>query len=309
MTEWIKSFLDFKECQIDVKNLNNNDQVMLDYKKVKELLKQPQEVITPKKKIESMFYDSTDNTYRKPPRAIYRQVKVRKIVKNIMNAYNEGKIQSDKVERNLKDKLKKARKFSEDVGKKQSDIETLVARRVQLERQKQIVKVSKTQRKKEVALLKAVKQRMIQLKKKEIQDYKNRVKNEINDEKKKASQEAKTMMRTLIDAKKFSPYDDCVDNRLFNFSDQDYVSSICKRYFGEYGKNECSIKQNFCNKCCSHHVGQTFLLKLNKCKNQCGSLLKGKMKKDKKNKKQKGKAKAKAKKKKSENKTPMKNDK
>merc|ERR1712032_1723260 len=164
---------------------------------------------------------------------------------------------NDQVKRQLKDKLKKARKFTQDVGKKQGAIEGLVARRVNLERKKQIVKVGKKQQRKEVALLNAVKQRMTQLKKKEIKDLSKRVKKEIKSEKKKASGEAKTMMRTLINAKKLTPYDD-------------------------FGKKECSIKENFCGKCCAHHIGSTFLLKLNKCKSQCGNLLKGRLKKTKK---------------------------
>lgn len=235
MTKWIKAFLEFKECQVDVKKLNNSDQVMLDLKKVKELLRQPpQAVVPPAKKVNTLYYDATDNTYRKPPRAIYKQVKVRKIVKNIMDAMKKGNMRNDQVKRQLKDKLKKARKFTQDVGKKQGAIESLVARRVNLERKKQIVKVGKKQRKKEVALLKAVKQRMLQLKKKEIKDLSKRVKKEIKDEKKKASGNAKTMMRVLINAKKLTPYDDCIDNRLFNFSDKNYVTSLCKRYYGEF---------------------------------------------------------------------------
>jgi hypothetical protein len=235
MTKWIKAFLEFKECQVDVKKLNNSDQVMLDYKKVSDLLRKAA-VAAPvaKKAINVMYYDSTDNAYRKPAKAIYRNVKVKKIVGKIMEAMKKGNMRNDQVKRQLKDKLKKARKFTQDVGKKQGAIEGLVARRVNLERKKQIVKVGKKQRKKEVALLNAVKQRMTQLKKKEIKDLSKRVKKEIKSEKKKASGEAKTMMRTLINAKKLSPYDDCIDNRLFNFSDKNYVSTTCKRYYGEF---------------------------------------------------------------------------
>ena len=235
MTNWIKTFLEFKECQVDVKKLNNADQVMLDYKKVHELLKvPPKAVIPPQKKVNTLYYDATDNTYRKPPQAIYKEIRVRKIVKNIMDSMTKGNMRNDQVKRQLKDKLKKARKFTQDVGKKQGVIESLVARRVNLERKKQLVKVGKKQKKKEVALLKAVKQRMIQLKKKEIEDLSKRVKKEINSEKKKASDEAKNMMRVLINAKKLTPYDDCTDNRLFNFSDKNYVSTLCKRYYGEF---------------------------------------------------------------------------
>merc|ERR1711957_758858 len=126
-----------------------------------------------------------------------------------------GNMRNDQVKRQLKDKLKKAKKFTQDVGKKQGAIEGLVARRVNLERKKQIVKVGN-------------KQRMTQLKKKKIKDLSKRVKKEIKSEKKKASGSAKTMMRTLINAKKLTPYDDCIDKRLFNFSDKNYVSTMCK---------------------------------------------------------------------------------
>merc|ERR1711957_1117721 len=159
---------------------------MLDYKKVSDLLrKAPAPAAVPKKNVNVLYYDSTNNAYRKPPKAIYRNVKVKKIVGKIMDAMKKGNMRNDQVKRQLKEKLKKAKKFTQDVGKKQGAIEGLVARRVNLERKKQIVKVGKKQRKKEVALLNAVKQRMTQLKKKEIKDLSKRVKKEIKSEKKK----------------------------------------------------------------------------------------------------------------------------
>jgi hypothetical protein len=237
MENWIHAFLEFKECQVNIRHLNNADQVMLDYKKVDELLKTtnvPKALISPEKKISDLRYDSTNNAYKKAPEVMYRQAKVRKIVENIMDSMKKGNIMNDKIKRELRDKLKKARKFRQDVGKKQGDIEELVAQRVNLERKKQIVNVGKKQKKKELALLKAVEQRMAQLKKKEIEQISKNVKKEIADEKKKASKEAKDMMWTLINAKKFTPYDDCIDNRVFNFADKPYISGLCKRYYGEY---------------------------------------------------------------------------
>lgn len=239
MQNWIHTILEFKECQVNVRSLNNADQVMLDYKKVDELLKQhasgnsSRSMIPPEKKIMDLRYDSS-NAYKKPPEVIFRQAKVRRIVENIMNSMKKGNIRNDKVQRELRDKLKRARKFRQDVGKKQGDIEELVAKRVNLERKKEIVKVGKKEKKKELALLKAVEQRINQLKIKEIKDLSKKVKKQIDNEKKKASKEAKNMMWTLINAKKNTPYDDCIDNRVLNFADNEYTSALCKRYYGEF---------------------------------------------------------------------------
>jgi len=234
MEKWIQALLEFKECQVDIKKLSKNDEVVVDYKKVDELLKQKTFVQSPKQKLKSLYYDGSNKAYIKSGQTISKQMRINSIVQNIMNTMKEGNIRTNQVRRQLANKLKKARGFTQDISKKEEIIREMVEKRIEKERQKEVANFSTKQRKKEIELLKAVQQRIIQLKKQEINEYSSHLVKEIKVEKEKASKQAKNMMKMLIDAKKLRPYDDCTDNRLLNFENMVYVKSTCKRHYGEH---------------------------------------------------------------------------
>jgi len=233
MDKWVHALLEFKECQVDVKKLAKNNEVVVDYKKVDELLKEKTTIQTPKQKLKNLYYDVSNTAIIKSPVTISKQTRIDTIVRNIMNSMKIGNIRTNQVRRQLSNKLKEARGFSEDISRKEEIIREMVEKRIEKERQKEVANISNKQRKKEVDLLRAVQQRIVQLKKQEVTEYSQKIVKEIRGEKEKASKQAKNMMRMLIDAKKLTPYYDCTDNRLLNFENPVYTNATCKRYYGE----------------------------------------------------------------------------
>jgi len=83
------------------------------------------------------------------------------------------------------------------------------------------------------------------------------------------------MLKVMADAQKYTPPNDCTDEKLLNFADTVFVTGNCNRYYGEHKGPECSIKENYCSMCCSHFIGSNFTEKLNGCKETCNGLVKG----------------------------------
>ncbi len=83
---------------------------------------------------------------------------------------------------------------------------------------------------------------------------------------------AKHMMTTIIKEKRMLPYDRCTDPKLSFFKDTKYISDTCYQIFGEVGKNTCKQKNNFCRKCCRHHLGVRLVMTYEDCFFRCRSL-------------------------------------
>ena len=66
-----------------------------------------------------------------------------------------------------------------------------------------------------------------------MKDYKTITSTRITEIKDRANEDAKTMMRSLIDQQKLSNYEECYDDRLFLFKDKKYIHGTCFKLFGE----------------------------------------------------------------------------
>jgi hypothetical protein len=281
MKGFINAIQTFKECQIDVRNVNKNNEILVDFNKVNELLKS--KTVTPSlatKTVEAMkplFYDNTLKTVQKSPTTIKEDVLITKTVKNIVEKIRTGNIQRNQLQRKMKNKLKEAKKFAEEIHHKQELIKQMVEKRMEQEKQKESNLIKIEQKSKELELLKAVQHKIVNMEKKEINQFKKEYKREIVAQKQKANIEAQGMMRIVLDEEKLTPYDQCTDDQLLNFENQEFVRKTCMIYYGENKVNECQIKENFCMMCCAHHVGIKHVNELINCKSTCSGLLKGKL--------------------------------
>jgi hypothetical protein len=118
------------------------------------------------------------------------------------------------------------------------------------------------------------------------------------DIKQKANNEAKQLMKAILNESKLIPYDQCIDPRLKNFTNKAYVKDVCYDIFGENKEMRCEEKANFCEMCCHFHVGNKFYIKKRDCETRCTNLINGRNPEKKLNKSlRKGKGKGKGKKK------------
>jgi len=83
------------------------------------------------------------------------------------------------------------------------------------------------------------------------------------------------MMRTLMNQNKNTDYTACTVVNLREFKDTKYVSNLCFKYYGESGEKLCEEKREFCNQCCSHHIGIKYASELYRCKSKCTRVING----------------------------------
>ena len=62
----------------------------------------------------------------------------------------------------------------------------------------------------------------------------------IKEIKTKANDDAKGIMRSILNQQKLSDYEECYDDRLFKFTDKKYIKNTCFRLYGEHVNNKIS---------------------------------------------------------------------
>jgi hypothetical protein len=97
----------------------------------------------------------------------------------------------------------------------------------------------------------------------------------LNEIKLKANSEAKALMKVISLQSKLTPYSECINPRLKNFTDKLYVKETCYHLYGENKEEKCKLKSEFCHMCCDYHVGSKFFVQRNLCKTQCTNLING----------------------------------
>lgn len=91
----------------------------------------------------------------------------------------------------------------------------------------------------------------------------------------KAGDEAKTMIKIMSEHDKKFDHSSCIDIKLTNFKNKKYVEGVCLNYYGSSGVSQCSLKKEFCDKCCSHQIGLKYSNLLFECKEKCTNLVEG----------------------------------
>jgi hypothetical protein len=243
MQQWIDAVGAFKECQVNVHNIDHNRVVIADFQKVNELLKESQgkgfgigSGSNGANPYSSLYYDNNP-TVQKNTQKVQKDTAIKSEISKIVNFIKEGNIQQNKVARKMQNQLKEAKKFSEEVHQKQEIIRKILEKRVEKEKIRKQNMMKMEEKHKELELLKAVENRIMQMKKQEIKRFSNTFESQIEEERRKAENESKEMMRTLIQEEKLTPYNDCTDPRLMFFEDKKYVSQLCFRYYGEHVSN------------------------------------------------------------------------
>lgn len=238
MKQWIDAVGAFKECQVNVKNIDNNRVVLADFQKVNVLLKESLGKggiggpITAANPYSSLYYNNNP-TMIDGANKIQKNTAIKSEITKIVDFIKEGSIQQRIVARKMQTQLKEAKKFSEEVHQKQEIIKKILEKRVEKEKIRKQMMMKNEEKHKELELLKAVENRIMQMKKQEIKRFSNTYESQINEERKKAENESKEMMRTLIQEEKLTAYDDCTDANLMFFENINYVNQICFRYYGE----------------------------------------------------------------------------
>jgi hypothetical protein len=242
MKNWIDTIGAFKECQVNVNNVDHNRKILVDFQKVNELtkvaalggagrgLKPGATVGNPE---DSLYYDNLP-TINKSAIKLQKDSSIKHEIDKILGFVKQSTIQQSQVQRKMQNQLKEAQKFSEEVHEKQEIIRKILERRAEKEKLKQQSLIQSEEKFKELKLLKAVQNRIVQMKKKEILDYSEQFEKQIKEERYKADAESKKMMKALMEEEKRKPYNDCTDTRILLFEDKSYIKDRCTIFYGEH---------------------------------------------------------------------------
>jgi len=67
-----------------------------------------------------------------------------------------------------------------------------------------------------------------------MKEYHEILDNRIKEIKSKANSEAQGIMHAILNQQKLSDYEECYDDRLFEFKNKSYNKEVCFRLFGEH---------------------------------------------------------------------------
>jgi hypothetical protein len=184
--EWIQAVTDFKECDINVKKSERNEEVILDFSKVNYLLaeknrtdpfykKQQEEEI-----LNGMWYDNSQKTNRRKSGAIIRTSAMKKEMSNIIAALKNSNLAQQKLQREYKGKISMAEKIKKDVEKQKEIVRTILQKRAIKEKERKAQILRKATQNKELKLMKAVRMQILKIKKQEIKQTKKALKKQLN---------------------------------------------------------------------------------------------------------------------------------
>jgi len=294
MDEWIVGILEFKECllkeKFEIIDANTNAFAKKEdpKKENKEDIKRGKGVVPPIKpptpvnplaKVEvpvkpviipdALFYT---NTFA-PTSEVQEITETDVTLTKILNDKKREEIAQRQIKRQIEDKIRKVKEAHKRILLQ----EKKMAKKNSANKKKEIAietqKIENNAKKQENDILNSALKNMQKMNKQDLEEYKVTISKPIIEEKKRTRSQVQRIMKMAEQNQVNQPFDECLDNRLEGFKDIKYVKEVCQKMFGEDLCEVCEQKDNFCQKCCGHRIGQQYINKLAKCKVQCGALI------------------------------------
>lgn len=239
MNSWISAIQSFKECPLNIEIVDKNSQMIVDFNKVNELRKTISRgpainsPVAVKNAMSTLFYDNTKKTVTSNQEEVVEERVMKSSINKIVSKIKKGNIQRHQIMRKMASKLQQAKQVAENIEKKKELIKKIGEKMAEKQIQAKEALKKLEEKKQEEELIQAVAKKFVVMKKHEMKDVKQSFQNEIKVQKVKANEKAKEMMQMVIEQKKYSPYDECIDYRILNFNDMPFIDKVCIRLFGE----------------------------------------------------------------------------
>ena len=214
---WTRMITEFKECDIHVTKSEVNEQVLMDFSKVNSLLTPQKSPVTPrlakviasipgakaapivtasgkvspgkgritrvaeeKDLLDGMYYDNSQKTVRKNPKAVVRTQQMKKQVKSIIQEIQMGNLAQKKLQREYQGKIAQAERVAKQVEQQKEIVREILQKRAEKQQERKAVMKQKTVQNKELQLMKAVKMQIQKIKTDEIKETKQALKKQLN---------------------------------------------------------------------------------------------------------------------------------
>ena len=206
MNNFTQSITEFKECDIKVMSSEVNEQVLMDFSKVSQLLTPPKKTVPPTLKkiiaaipgakasprlpkaagreqkdlLDGMYYDNSQKTVRKKPKAVLQTQQMKKNVKRIITEIQMGNLAQKKLQREYQGKIAQAEKVAKQVEHQKEIVREILQKRSEKEQERKVVMQQKQRRNQELKLMKAVKMQIHKIKVDEIIQTKQALRKQLN---------------------------------------------------------------------------------------------------------------------------------
>jgi hypothetical protein len=141
--------------------------------------------------LDGMYYDNSQKTVRKNPKAVVRTQQMKKQVKSIIQEIQMGNLAQKKLQREYQGKIAQAERVAKEVEQQKEIVREILQKRAEKQQERKAVMEQKTVQNKELQLMKAVKMQIQKIKTDEIKETKQALKKQLNFI--KGIPEAKTM--------------------------------------------------------------------------------------------------------------------
>jgi len=258
MNKWINDISDFKECQINLrlgKTQNINGKIIADFNKINSLTKNRQLKIN-KDKTQNAYNSATVPgklanlqglskdllkrlTYAGGPDCLKGgngdsgNLLLRNEFEKLSEFIKMAEAEKARTTRVLWENYVSAHNIAEEVKKKKEKVKNAMTNLLDKSRKEDYNINKNNVAKREVKYFKQIADKIKEFTKGEMERYKKEFQEKINGERMKAKSEAQKLMKTIQGQSKNRPYTACLDKRLSEFKDLDYVHKKCMQYYGE----------------------------------------------------------------------------
>jgi hypothetical protein len=130
--------------------------------------------------LDGMYYDNSQKTVRKSPKAVVRTQQMKKQVKSIIQEIQMGNLAQKKLQREYQGKIAQAERVAKEVEQQKEIVREILQKRAEKQQERKAVTEQKTVQNKELQLMKAVKMQIQKIKTDEIKETKQALKKQLN---------------------------------------------------------------------------------------------------------------------------------
>ena len=157
MDDWNYFILELKECKL---NQNNSSKVVIDFNQINKIKKKNSQSIEDS----GIWYDNSNRSKQKYTTVSVRDNLIHQTMKNLMQNLKTNQYDEIKLKRNLNDKLVEARKFTNELEKKSQIVKEIIEKKIEDQMNNNLKLVKTKAQSKEVKLIKAMVQKIQNIK-------------------------------------------------------------------------------------------------------------------------------------------------
>lgn len=210
MNNWINSILEFKHCKL--KKINElPGKIMVDFNKVNKVT--TNQHLVP---LNNLYYNNTNQTSLLAQYEREESKKINNTVSSLLNCIKKGKIAHKRVKRKFEQKLKEAKRFTDNILKKREKIKEILKKKVVLQKNKERRLINIQRHSEEMKILKEASDKIKKLNQLKIERSKAEYNQRIKEEKAKSKSITRKMIRTIMQQDKKQDFSKCISHELYS---------------------------------------------------------------------------------------------